>query len=83
MGGSHTDALEYSCFKGFVCKVLPRGILNLCLVIADAVSRRLFTETLSKQVAKAKLLVLRVPLYRTATATSALTQNYDAPSLCN
>ena len=67
--------------KGFVCKVLPRGILSLCLVITDAVSRRLFTETLSKQAAKVKLLELRVPLYRTATA--ALTQNYDAPSLCN
>ena len=82
MGGSHTDALEHSCFKGFVCEALPKGILNLCLVgITDAVSRRLFTETLSKQAAKVKLLVLRVPLYRTATA--ALTQNYDAPSLCN
>ena len=46
--------------KGFVCKVLPRGILSLCLVITDAVSRRLFTETLSKQAAKVKLLVLRV-----------------------
>ena len=61
MGGSHTGALEHSCFKGFVCKVLPKkGILNLCLVITDAVSRRLFTETLSKQAAKVKLLVLRV-----------------------
>jgi hypothetical protein len=29
MGGSHTDALEHSCFKGFVCKVLPKGIPNL------------------------------------------------------
>jgi hypothetical protein len=46
--------------KGFMCKVLPKGIPNLCLVITDADSRRLFTETLSKQAAKVKLLVLRV-----------------------
>ena len=46
MGGSHTDALEHSCFKGFVCKVLPKGILNLCLVITDAASHGVFLQKL-------------------------------------